>query len=133
MKKTILLASFVNKENLKLALDSIENNAKIDRQKIFIFVDENTKNDYICTYNISPEYANIKFTEIWKNTISIHRKKQFNILYSINAMNELIKIKNNGVFSSSFMINWEEYENSLMIIKNGNLNIIPIKLIRINQ
>lgn len=133
MAKSILMASFVKASELYEALDQISINAKISKNQIFVF--KNLKNDgeYIFTFNINSENANIKFTSIWKNTISIHRKKQTNTLYSINAMNEYIKEKNGGVLNKNYRIRWEDFQNSIMVVKRGKLNVIPITLIKLNQ
>ena len=79
------------------------------------------------------EKTNIQFDSIWPNTISIHRKKQTNTLYSLNAMNELIKKENGGAFKRDHILNWEKLRNKLLIIKNGKLNVFNLQLIRINQ
>ena len=64
-------------------------------------------------------------------TISVHRKKDFNILYSINALNELVMSENNGVFSTNFKLDWTKYRNSIIVIDNGKLKITPTKLVTI--
>jgi len=133
MGRSILLASFVDKSKLYEALDKISNTLKIEKDSIFIFINEEEGNEYILTYNLNSESANIQFTKIWENTISVHRKKHTNTLYSINAMNELIKSKNNGKLNQEFKITWEDYENCFLIIKNGKLKMVPIRLIKINQ
>jgi len=133
MTRLLLLASFVDKEELYDALDSISSAINIDRSKIFVFINEDNPDEYILTYNLNSELANIKFTSIWKNTISIHRKKNTNTLYSLNAMNKLIKKFNNGVMNQSYKLNWSEYQNSFLIIKGGNVVIIPLRLVKINH
>lgn len=115
------------------ALDKIAERCKIEKDKIFVFLNEENPTEYILTYNLTADLANIKFSSIWENTISIHRKKQTNSLYSLNAMNELIKSKNGGEINKQYKIKWENYENKFLIIKNGKLKVIPIRLIRINQ
>lgn len=66
-------------------------------------------------------------------TISIHRKKDYNVLYSINALNELVKLENLGGFSSNVNINWEKYRSSIITTKDGKLKITPTKLVKIFQ
>ena len=130
--KSILMASFVDRDDIYFALEKISNEINIEKNNIFVF--KNTgSGDYIFTYNLHPEKANIKFSSIWKNTISIHRKKNTNTLYSLNAMNELIKSKNRGVLNKGYKIKWDNYENQMLIIKNGKLEILDITLIKINQ
>ena len=50
------------------------------------------KDEYVITYNV--DQGNVQ--TIPDNTILVHRKKESNTLYTINALNELIK-KNNDV------------------------------------
>lgn len=133
MIKNLLLASFVKKDELDIAIENIVNTININSRDIFIFSNCNDKNEYILTYNMDPNYANIFFSSIWPNTISVHRKNQTNTIYSINAMNELIKEKCNGQLNKSYNIDWNQYKNCFLIIKNYKLKIIPIKRIKINQ
>ena len=65
------------------------------------------------------------------NTISIHRKKEFNVLYSLNAMNKIIKDENGGEFDKTFTVNWSLYSNSFIITGDPFVRIIPIKLLEI--
>ncbi len=64
-------------------------------------------------------------------TISLHRKKQSNTLYTINALNEAIRSLNNGVLDKSFAIPWENYQNNLLLTNEEGLNIIPTKIFKI--
>ena len=133
MNKSILLASFVEKGDLYVALEKISKACKLESGRIFTFINENDNNEYILTYNLYAEYANIKFTSIWENTISIHRKKQTNTLYSLNAMNELIKSNNGGRLDKSYRIKWEDYSNSFLVVKGEKLKTIPVRLVKINH
>jgi len=133
MSRSILLASFVRKDDLYDALDKISIGASINKENIFVFLNDDDLNEYVLTYNMNSEFANIKFTSIWENTISIHRKKQTNTLYSLNAMNELIKSKNGGELDKNYKVNWEDYRGKMLIIRGGKLKIIPVRLVKINQ
>lgn len=132
MAKWLLMASFVKHDQLYEALDKISKTLNIEKSKIFVFMNE-LDEEYILTYNLNPEFANIKFNSIWPNTVSIHRKKNTNTLYSLNAMNELIKSKTGGFLDKSYNINWEKYENTMLMIKKGEIKIIPIRIIKMNQ
>jgi hypothetical protein len=83
----------------------------------------------ICTYNV--EYEDDHVSEDIPNTISLHRKKQSNTLYTINALNEVIRELNNGVLDKKFPIPWENYQNSLLLTNDAGLNKIPTKIHRI--
>ena len=47
------------------------------------------------------------------DTISLHRKKNTNTLYTINALNDLIRELNAGKLDKTYPIKWENYKNSL--------------------
>ena len=65
------------------------------------------------------------------DTISLHRKKQTNTLYTINALNEVIRSKNGGVLDKSFQVDWSEFQNSLLLTNDSGLNIIRTKIHKI--
>jgi len=131
--RSLLLASFVRKDELYNAIDQISESINIRKDSIFVFMNEDDVNEYILTYNMNPEFANTKFTTIWKNTISVHRKKHTNTLYSLNAMNEFIKTKCGGQLNREYQIDWTQFENKFLIIKNGKLKPLPLRLIKLNQ
>ena len=64
------------------------------------------------TYNID---TSIKQETPLKDTILVHRKKQSNTLYTINALNELVKEENNGVLDKKFSIDWDKFKNSIIV------------------
>lgn len=90
-----------------------------DNNKIFL-LGTSEKNSYILSYNL------ISNTEInfYRNTVLVHRKKETNTLYTINAINDLIREVNNGVLDKSYKIDWERYKNSIMLSNNGELKIL---------
>ena len=133
MARSLLLASFVNKDELYEAIDQISSTIGISKDSIFVFINEDTEGEYVLTYNMNPEFANVKFTTVWKNTISVHRKKHTNTLYSLNAMNEFIKSRNHGVLDKTYQIDWSQFQNSFLIIKGGKLKTLPLRLVKLNQ
>lgn len=130
MRKTTLLASFVLADDLSSALENISLVANIPESSIYIFELEMNPDEYLLTYNIGPELANLKFDMFWPNTISIHRKKETNTLFSLNALNQVIKQSNNGKLDSNFKVQWEKYENMLLLFKDRKLLIKKIKLLK---
>tara|TARA_R100000951_G_scaffold78409_1_gene66158 strand:- start:126 stop:392 length:267 start_codon:yes stop_codon:yes gene_type:complete len=74
----------------------------------------------MCTYNIDSTNK----VEIIPDTISLHRKKQTNTLYTINALNECIKICNNGVLDTRFQLEWDNYRNSILVTNDEGLRRI---------
>ena len=66
-----------------------------------------------------------------KNTISLHRKKITNTLYTINALNELIMDINNGILDTSYQVPWDVYKNTILITNKDGLSRIPTRILKI--
>jgi hypothetical protein len=86
-----------------------------------------SNNEYVLTYNV--DQGNI--TDIPDNTILVHRKKDTNTLYTINALNELIKSLNGGVEDSRYPIEWNHYKNCILLTQNYELKQLNTKIFRI--
>tara|TARA_Y100000992_G_scaffold246669_1_gene178062 strand:+ start:424 stop:831 length:408 start_codon:yes stop_codon:yes gene_type:complete len=123
--KTQLLCTFTRQSRLNETLDIIISCNKILYDKVYIFQNIDDVSQLICTYNI--ELVDDFDTNI-HNTISLHRKKQTNTLYTINALNEVIRSKNNGILDKSFNVDWTEYQNTLLLTNETGLNTIPTKI-----
>ena len=78
------------------------------------------------TYNV--DMNNSSADSMIDNTILVHRKKQTNTLYTINALNELIKSLNNGVIDNSYAVNWNDYKNCILLIQTEGFNHIDTKV-----
>ena len=78
------------------------------------------------TYNV--DINNSAKDSMVDNTILVHRKKQTNTLYTINALNEVIKSLNNGVLDKSFAVNWNDYRNCILLIQTEGFNRIDTKI-----
>ncbi len=112
-----LFCTFAKKELLDERLQEINKEYKILYNKRFVLASPES-DEYMCTYNIEIEGPN---TKILPNTILLHRKKDSNTLYTINALNTLIKTLNNGVLDSKFMVNWPDYRNSILLTQGEDL------------
>ena len=75
-------------------------------------------------------FKNISQLENKLNTISIHRKKDSNTLYTVNALNAVIKNLNNGVLDKSFVVDWSRYENTLLLTNGDDLRRINLVLVK---
>ena len=129
MIKTQLLCTFVSKKELENVVKKIESTYDIAFKKIYVLQNEDNINELICTYNVNFEKS-IDYNAI-SNTISLHRKKHTNTLYTINALNECIKNLNNGVMDDSFVIPWENFKNMLMVTNSEGLNKINTRIYKI--
>lgn len=127
--RTQLLCTFTQVDKLDDILELIELCNDILYEKIYVFQNLKERNQLICTYNV--EYDEENHPEDIPNTISLHRKKQSNTLYTINALNEVIRSLNNGVLDKRFPIPWENYQNSLLLTNESGLNKIPTKIYKI--
>lgn len=127
--RTQLLCTFTQVDRLDDILELIELCNDILYEKIYVFQNLKERNQLICTYNV--EYDDENHPEDIPNTISLHRKKQSNTLYTINALNEVIRSLNNGVLDKRFPIPWENYQNSLLLTNESGLNKIPTKIYKI--
>lgn len=78
------------------------------------------------TYNV--DMSNSVRESMVDNTILVHRKKQTNTLYTINALNEVIKSLNGGVLDKSFAVNWNDYRNCILLIQTEGFNRIDTKV-----
>ena len=127
--KTQLLCTFTPKNRLDDILELIIECNEILYDKIYVFQNGKDQSQLICTYNV--EYEDDHISEDIPNTISLHRKKQTNTLYTINALNEVIRELNNGILDKKFSIPWEDYQNSLLLTNDDGLNKIPTKIFKI--
>ena len=94
--------------------------------KIFV-LNVKSNGEYVCTYNI--DQGNV--SDIPENTILVHRKKESNTLYTINALNELIKKLNGGVVDTRFPIEWQHYRNTILLTQHDELKQLKTKIYKI--
>ena len=127
--KTQLLCTFTTKEGLETISKKIENSYTIVFDKIYVLQNENNTEELICTYNVDLENG-VDYNKV-KGTISLHRKKHSNTLYTINALNEVIANLNNGVIDSKFMVPWENFKNMLLITNSEGLKKINTRIYKI--
>jgi hypothetical protein len=112
-----LFCTFTSKDGLDDTLREINREYTILYKKIFVLASPESE-EYMCTYNIELQGGQ---TKILPNTILLHRKKESNTLYTINALNTLIKKLNSGVLDTSFVINWNDYKNSILLTQGEDL------------
>jgi len=123
-----LFCTFTAPEELDDTLNTLTTKYTILYSKIFVLESLSTE-EYVCTYNI--DTFNMEQQSVLPNTILLHRKKESNTLYTINALNALIKSLNGGVLDTNYRITWLDYKNSILLIQNNDLNIIQTKIHKI--
>lgn len=121
-----LFCTFSTEGELESTLTEIQERYKIIYNKIFVLYSK-SQDEYICTYNV--DYGNV--STFLENTILVHRKKESNTLYTINALNELIKKLNNGVVDTKFKVDWQHYRNCVLLTQHNELNQLNTKIHKI--
>ena len=121
-----LFCTFTNLDEINDTVDNLKNLYTIMYNKVFVLYIKST-DEYTITYNVEQENV----SEIPENTILVHRKKESNTLYTINALNELIKKLNGGAVDSRFPINWQHYRNSILLTNQGDLKQLNTKIYKI--
>ena len=130
-RKVQLLCRFTNIDEYLDAVEEVKNDYTILYDKIYILQDVENVNNLFCTFNIEPSNTDGgNIIQNSSNTISVHRKKFTNTIYTINALNMLIKQLNNNVLDKQFAIPWENYRNSVMLIQRGTLIKISVNIFR---
>ena len=116
----ILVALFVEQENYKEALTLIKKKFKIQNDKIFVLSQEEEDSELIFTFNIEiddDKKENLNLEDFGK-LIRIHRKKETNTLYTINALNAILKEN----------ANWDNYKYTFLTVSSGSLKSIKTHL-----
>ena len=121
-----LFCTFSSEQKLDEILSTIQNKYKIIYNKIFVLYSK-SQDEYICTYNV--EFGNV--SNFLENTILVHRKKESNTLYTINSLNRLIESLNGGILDTNYKVNWNDYQNCILLTKGAELKRVNTKLFRI--
>ena len=131
-KRGVLLASFItttSEEEIMSEVEKIMNELNLTNNLIFLLEDVENPEKKILTYNIEP----VKGVPYNKNlfTMRVHRKKQTNTLYTINALNQAVALEHDGQTGRHLKIDWENYRNSVMLSVKGDLQVIPVRVAKI--
>lgn len=121
-----LFCTFVDEHHIDNLVKDISSIYNVLYNKMFVLFIKST-NEYVITYNV--EQGNVN--SIPSNTILVHRKKDTNTLYTINALNTLIKALNGGVVDPKFRINWQHYRNCILLTQGNDLRQLNTKIFKI--
>ena len=119
-----LLCTFSNKKELTEMVLIIKESAPLSMKKLYVLQRVDNQNELMVTYNV----VKSEVSSFLPNTILLHRKKETNTLYTINAVNHIIRNANNGVLDTSYRLQWENYRNSILLTNKDGLNIINTRL-----
>lgn len=122
--RTQLLCTFTNEGEFENTVDTILNTFNLFSRKIFVLKLQ-PSNELVVSYNIIPN--SVKFLPL---TIMVHRKKESNTMYTINALNTLI-LSETGKVDKSYQIDWQKYKNSIILTDGDSYKIMRTSLFRI--
>ena len=118
-----LFCTFTTLNELDNLVADLTSRYTIMYNKMFVLQIKNN-DEYVITYNV--EQGNV--SSIPENTILVHRKKDTNTLYTINALNELIKSLNGGVVDPRYRIDWQHYKNTILLTQQNELKELKTKI-----
>jgi hypothetical protein len=124
--KNPLLITFTKSETLDIDLGVVTKSYEITSIKIFV-LKLSESDELIISYNVENS-GNLKYLP---NTISAHRKSETNTIYTINALNNLIKTLNNGKLDNTFTIDWNLYKNNLILTDNSGYKLYETSIYKI--
>ena len=121
-----LFCTFTSLKNLDRLVEDLQSQYTIMYNKMFV-LHIKSNDEYVVTYNV--DQGNV--SSIPENTILVHRKKDSNTLYTINALNELIKGLNGGIVDSRYRVNWQHYRNTILLTQQNELKELKTKIHKI--
>jgi len=121
-----LFCTFTPLIDLDSLIEFLSGRYNIMYNKMFV-LHVKSNDEYVVTYNVDQGNVN----DIPENTILVHRKKETNTLYTINALNELIKRLNSGVVDINFPIDWQHYKNCILLTQHNEIKQLNTKIFKI--
>ena len=123
--RTQLLCTFTNESDFQNIVDTILKEFDLFSRKVFVLKLDPSQ-ELVVSYNIIPN--SVKFLP---STIMVHRKKESNTMYTINALNRLITVENGGVLDKSYQVDWQRHRNSVILTDGDSYKIMRTSLFRI--
>jgi len=121
-----LYCTFLQGETVEEVVGTILEEHDILFNKIFVLISPE-EDKTMLTYNIDGPVYNLQIP----NTILVHRKKQTNTLYTINALNEVIRYMNHGDLDTSYQVDWTKFRNCLLLTRPGGFKKVKTRLKKI--
>jgi hypothetical protein len=124
---TQLLCLFTTKGELNKSVEFVLNQYILTNPNVFVLENKINEGELYITFNV--EKGSSAIDSEWK-TILVHRKKQSNTIYTINALNEVVKSKTGGILDNSYMIDWDEFKNCIITTSSIGYKKIPTKVFK---
>jgi hypothetical protein len=127
-----LLASFLDSYEEDYVLKEVEfiaNNLELTNNMVFLLEQKTETPRLFLTYNAVTQKGRRFHPSLF--TMRVHRKKQTNTLYTINALNLAIAAEHDGKTGRDLKLNWENYQNSILLTTGKKLQSHPIEVLKI--
>ena len=131
-KRGALLSSFImtdSEEQIQEEVEYIVNNIEITNNLIFLLEEKENPLKKIITYNAVVEKGKSFNERLF--TMRMHRKKQTNTLYTINALNAAVASQHEGKTGKDLKLDWTQYENSILLTAGKELKVHPVEVNKI--
>ena len=131
-RRGVLLASFLmtdDEQKIQEEVEFIVNNIEITNNLIFLLEDKENPEKKIITYNAVVEKGKPFNPRLF--TMRMHRKKQTNTLYTINALNAAVASQHDGKTGRDLKLDWTQYENSILLTSGKELKAHPVEVSKI--
>lgn len=125
-----LLCTFTTLKEYEKELQDILVTYKVEDGKVYVLQNKLDKRQIFLTYNVD-KFSASQLSQRTR-TIAVHRKRGFNVIYSINALNIIINAQGGGN-DQFFQIDWSLYANSLVIAGDKTIQVVPTVLLTIFQ
>ena len=126
----VLLASFITTDDpdvIDREVHHIIDNFELTSKYIFVLRNLDEPGKKIITYNASN--SSTRASRLF--TMRVHRKKQTNTLYTINALNHAVAEQHGGKTGKGLKLDWTIYENTILLTQGKKLQTYPIEVIKI--
>ena len=130
--KKILLASFIFPERIEWFIKYLDEKFEIPKEKVFLYKNIDDTKKIIATFKLTIQpHEQINLKKIFPSAIPIHKKGDS--LYTINALNRIIDDLNidtkGNISNKDFKLDWENYQNKIMLIRDNELTFFNIERI----
>jgi hypothetical protein len=131
-RKGFLLASFLTTEEDQQIHDEVQfiaDHLNLTAPYIFLLRNVSDPSKKILTYNAQTERGKSFNPRLY--TMRLHRKKQTNTLYTINALNLALAMEHEGATGRHLKLDWEKYTNTMLLTQGKKLQTYPIEVVKI--
>lgn len=128
--KIVTLVSFVNEDKIESFKSYINKRFKTPKKSIYEYTSPQEEGKKILTFRLYlREGKKINTKSFFPTTIIVHKKGE--CFYTINALNKIIEREIEGEVGNinykDYQIDWDKYQNKMLVSKNKELTIIDIE------